>query len=319
MDDMERLINTMKIDRDNENLKKQKLEYQLTIAAKEAQTLADKAAVAKLEADKRIAELSAQVEDLIVNNSALEERLELITEEARKKIENLNGQISNLSAISNPNQSQLLLQYQQDFDTLKRNLQDARDDLNESAERLERSTKEKIMLQQKIQELSYQLDETMENTHIDQNNDNKELCEHYENVINELNQTIASQDTNFKSLKWRVSRMTDGIEDELQQVINVLNGSASKVNIKWIVEGEEYSNIRKLLNILYEKVTKGNITVIQPKPSFDSPLNSPSRTKTNSLPHSPLSTTKKIDTSGISYSTPSRNDKQMFINTKYII
>lgn len=180
MEDLERLIAAMKVERENENAKKQRLEYQLTLAAKEAQNLADQSSQSKLLAEQKITELSTRIEELTVQNSALEERLNLITEEARKKIEYLNNQVNQLNSNNSNKQehSHLLLQYQNDFDQLRKDLQEARDVLNESATRLERSNQEKMRLQDQIQLLSYQLNQSQMNNNNNYNNNNNGINTH---------------------------------------------------------------------------------------------------------------------------------------------
>lgn len=54
--------------------------------------------------------------------------------------------------------------------------------------------------------------------------------------------------------------MTEGMEDEIKQAISVLDGELGNVQIKWIIEDEKFSNVRRLMNNLLEKISNGNIS-----------------------------------------------------------
>lgn len=94
LEEMERAIETHKEEKEYQNSQKAKLEYDLTMAAREAQKLADQSTAARRKAEEKMAKLTTVIEELTVQKAALEDRLQLITDEAKKKIDSLNAQIN---------------------------------------------------------------------------------------------------------------------------------------------------------------------------------------------------------------------------------
>lgn len=94
LEEMERAIETHKEEKEYQNNQKAKLEYDLTMAAREAQKLADQSQAARQKAEEKMGKLTTIIEELTVQKAALEDRLQLITDEAKKKIDSLNAQIA---------------------------------------------------------------------------------------------------------------------------------------------------------------------------------------------------------------------------------
>lgn len=94
LEEMERAIETHKEEKEYKNNQKAKLEYDLTMAAREAQKLADQSQAARQKAEEKMGKLTTIIEELTVQKAALEDRLQLITDEAKKKIDSLNAQIA---------------------------------------------------------------------------------------------------------------------------------------------------------------------------------------------------------------------------------
>lgn len=90
--------------------------------------------------------------------------------------------------------------------------------------------------------------------------DIENVIQRYEQTISELHQKIASQATESETFSWRISRMTEGMEDEIKQALSVLNGDSNNIQIKWIIEDKKFMNVRRLMNNLFEKMTNGNIS-----------------------------------------------------------